>query len=144
MIIVDLVTDEDRSILSEPKNEVPITGHARIDPQEMRVNGFFSQCELDVAPHLVVTHVGGERGGKTQSGKRDRSVRGVATRLDRLGMIERHLVAVRDHEPPSRLVLNRLYPTFDQSDKDIRRGVADTYDIPRAHATMEPSLLHLA
>jgi hypothetical protein len=38
MIIVDLVMDEDRSVLSEPKNEVSIAGHARIDSQEMGVN----------------------------------------------------------------------------------------------------------
>jgi hypothetical protein len=42
VVVVDLMTDEDRSILSEPKNEVSIGGHPRIDSQEMRVNPFSS------------------------------------------------------------------------------------------------------
>ena len=101
----------------------------------MRVNSLPPQGELDVATHFVITHVGGERGGKTQSGEHDSRIRGITIRFDRLGMIEGQFVAVREHEPPSRPVLGRLDPAFEQSDEDIRCRVADANDIPLPHAT---------
>jgi hypothetical protein len=89
---------------------------------------------------LVIPDVGGERSGESQSGECDRSIRGIAAGFDRLDMIERQLVPVRKHEPPSRYVLNRLDSTFEQSDEYIRRRVTDANDIPLPHATMQYSI----
>jgi hypothetical protein len=137
VIVIDLVTNKDCSILSEPQNKISIARYAWIDSQKMRVDPLSAQRELDISPNLVIAHMGGKCRGETQSGERHGGIRGIPTRLDSLGMIKGQFVTEREDEPAPRFVLDRPHSSFDQADKDIGSCISDTDDIPLLHATMQ-------
>ena len=74
----------------------------------MCVDPLTAQCQLDVAPDLVVSHMGGKGGRETQSGECHGGIGRIAARLDGLGMVEGYLVTEREDEPSSRSVLRGL------------------------------------
>ena len=133
VVVVLLVTHQDRPVLPAPQDEVPVAGMPGIEVDEMRVDALVVQRRHHVAADLVVADMGGQCGREAQAGHSDGGVGRVPTRLDGEGVLEGDLAAERQLNEGAPFVGPGADLCGGQPDEDVGRGVAHAQDVDRRH-----------